>query len=521
MIKIEPIWAKPSDKWDKIVSVYNYERYKEKTGEKTGKKTDDECSSSTDSDDKNQQKYSLPQVLANRISIEMSQPCNTDARRIVHDFLQSHFEKDAEGNINIDQVRSYLLERDLKSIILSFWRCVSRVWICKLLQDSDVSDELKSCFAGLDMDNTNDPKVQEAINNAADRLSKWNGIRHLAVEERDSAKRFKIFRDAIGVNDLPFFVNITKKDLTASSDKHTVFSTIKGSKKIKLRYYSDVYKETNRTQDAETQQIGSKPKCAIEILSDIFKYKLLEGDPRHELLTIMYVPVCPYCNRQYITLYKEINIDGRKKPDSNCTKVSRTTADLDHFYVQSLYPYLALNVYNFVPSCQICNSRFKGDIDFYGAPHLYPYTQKANDQMTFRLTNALKLLDIQDWNDGTQWKNSLNDIRNDTVGNYPEVVTITGNSDEAKNSLRTYNLQEVYQSHADYVYELIWKIHAYDETRIHNLSKEYPSLFSSPDEVKALVFGQYLKEADLGKRPLAKLTCDILADCNMKKASEK
>lgn len=46
----------------------------------------------------------------------------------------------------------------------------------------------------------------------------------------------------------------------------------------------------------------------------------------------------------------------------------RRTFDVDHFFPKSEYPMFSLSLYNFVPSCQVCNSRIKGQkkfINFY------------------------------------------------------------------------------------------------------------------------------------------------------------
>ena len=56
---------------------------------------------------------------------------------------------------------------------------------------------------------------------------------------------------------------------------------------------------------------------------------------RHKLLFLMEIEVCPYCQRNYISSYEENNS-------------KKTTADLDHFYPKSLYPFLALSLYNFI-----------------------------------------------------------------------------------------------------------------------------------------------------------------------------
>lgn len=50
------------------------------------------------------------------------------------------------------------------------------------------------------------------------------------------------------------------------------------------------------------------------------------------------VLVCPYCNRNYINV-----------------RDNRMGGQLDHFYNKSIYPFLAVSLYNLVPSCSVCN----------------------------------------------------------------------------------------------------------------------------------------------------------------------
>lgn len=101
----------------------------------------------------------------------------------------------------------------------------------------------------------------------------------------------------------------------------------------------------------------------------IIHYRMLSDLLRHKLLCSLGVTTCPYCNRQYITGY----IDENKK---------KTTADLDHFYQKGTYPLFALSLFNFIPSCQICNSRMKGEKQIHS---LYPYEEGFEDNVKFCL----------------------------------------------------------------------------------------------------------------------------------------
>lgn len=59
---------------------------------------------------------------------------------------------------------------------------------------------------------------------------------------------------------------------------------------------------------------------------------------------------CHYCDLSYINVYT------LKSSSSNQT---RRHFDLDHFLPKSKCPIIALSLFNFVPSCQVCNSRIK------------------------------------------------------------------------------------------------------------------------------------------------------------------
>ena len=59
---------------------------------------------------------------------------------------------------------------------------------------------------------------------------------------------------------------------------------------------------------------------------------------------------CHYCDLSYINVYT------LKSSGSNQT---RRHFDLDHFLPKSECPIIALSLFNFVPSCQVCNSRIK------------------------------------------------------------------------------------------------------------------------------------------------------------------
>ena len=70
-------------------------------------------------------------------------------------------------------------------------------------------------------------------------------------------------------------------------------------------------------------------------------------DVRGELAERLNIPVCPYCNRQYI---QPVTIANKK----------RYLGDIDHILPKSVYQLFALSLWNLTPSCKVCNQLFKG-----------------------------------------------------------------------------------------------------------------------------------------------------------------
>jgi len=86
-----------------------------------------------------------------------------------------------------------------------------------------------------------------------------------------------------------------------------------------------------------------------------------------------------------------------------------------------------------------------------------------------------------------------------------------------KNSIETFKLDKIYSiNHRDYVKDLIRKAIIYNQTRIDELYSQYGNLFSCREEVWTMVLGNYIDSDDLGKRPLSKLTKDIMEELGIK-----
>lgn len=112
-----------------------------------------------------------------------------------------------------------------------------------------------------------------------------------------------------------------------------------------IKFYEDF--NNVRTKKGVTQ------RCLLE-LEKIFKYtkgydqqisKFLKD--RADMLKLY---TCHYCDMAYINAYEETTKGGLK-----------SQFDVDHFFSKKICPPLALSLFNFVPSCPVCNERIKGN----------------------------------------------------------------------------------------------------------------------------------------------------------------
>ncbi len=191
----------------------------------------------------------------------------------------------------------------------------------------------------------------------------------------------------------------------------------------------------------------------------------------YRLVKLLNIKVCPYCNRNYITNF-----------------ANKTTVTLDHYYPKSKYPYLAINLHNLIPVCSTCNHK-KGNDSF----KIYPYKESIDDYITFKFSwfNDRKKLGFFD-------EKSLKlEVR------------------LKKRSLGTWDykkyIEDNYQNHKDIIAEILKRQEMYPQSRIEELYEQFGGrLFSSKDELLGLVHCNFIDKKDINKRPLSKLTKDIL-----------
>ncbi len=246
----------------------------------------------------------------------------------------------------------------------------------------------------------------------------------------------------------------------------------------------------------------------------------------YQLLTLLGVSVCPYCNRQYITTV----IHGRQS----------VRPQIDHFFCKKDYPYLALSINNLVPSCSVCNLQ-KHDRN---KKILYPYEEELGESFIFRARYIDKLTDekkhreylidqTQDMRAGVarfDLKSGIEEKKRD--GAYIITSLLQGSKDaldtfritlekseenldsdyviRAENSMEMLDLEHLYQSHKDYVLNLFLQRYVFTEDYFSAIQARFPKLFKTVDDVKHIIRLMNYSQKEWGQHPLAKLTHDIV-----------
>jgi hypothetical protein len=261
--------------------------------------------------------------------------------------------------------------------------------------------------------------------------------------------------------------------------------------------YREIKEEVDKNRTEQKKLYDMRKKIIIKteklekFIKSIFNYDKFSDNHRHKIISSMKIEVCPYCQRHHTTNYREENME-------------KTTADLDHFYIKSRYPYLAFSLYNFIPSCNICNSRTKGSFDFHKNKGIYPHKEEFGDDAKFK-TSA----------------NTINTIL-DNSAEFEVKIDVNENAklkDKIKNSIKAFKLNEVYAtSHNDYIKDMLNNLEKYPEEYIdvigdifYDEDKEKEQKKELVKYMKEMIKKPYLDRIEKGE-PLAKLTKDIMEE---------
>lgn len=202
-------------------------------------------------------------------------------------------------------------------------------------------------------------------------------------------------------------------------------------------------------------------------ITSIIDYNILyKSGMRDEIMISTGIEICPYCGRQFITRLND-----------------RSSADLDHFYPKTYFPMLSLSLYNFIPSCQICNSRFKNQRI---KKILYPFDDGYEGNAEFRIKFISPITDL-----------------NPTVEIQIENISKDKHF-ETNEDIKLFHIDELYQNHNRLISNLLARKRIYDNPSFKENIKNLVPHEMTEDEMNNLLFGysfnsDYDKEKLLGK----------------------
>lgn len=203
----------------------------------------------------------------------------------------------------------------------------------------------------------------------------------------------------------------------------------------------------------------------------------------YELAQKLSVNTCPYCNRNYtVTVAK-----GRDRT---------VRPDFDHFFPKSQYPLFALSFYNLIPSCATCNRTIKNQATIVYGKYIHPYEEGFD--------TALKINYFpKDTDSSLGIKTNMEIIASP---NPLEPVK----SVQCSNSFELFKLKEIYaESHGGEIADIIRKHVISNGKYLETMAKAFPKL-GSINELYRIGFGNYYNQDDFEKRPLSKLTRDVV-----------
>ena len=211
-------------------------------------------------------------------------------------------------------------------------------------------------------------------------------------------------------------------------------------------------------------------------LFDAFNYKSYLKNKLRDLACFLNIKSCPYCNMSY-TLFAE---------DGPHYKHMKNIFQIDHFYGEKKYPFLSMSLYNLIPSCAVCNQK-KSDTPL--SLNFHPYLIGINKQFHFKVENPLPLI-------FGAMKDKINvdlELENKAEADKTELEDYD----------KLFDIKLRYCRHKDIVQEV------FDKAYLERYYTAHFFKFLRPKYRQRLIYGVYMDENEIEKRPMSKFIQDI------------
>ena len=269
---------------------------------------------------------------------------------------------------------------------------------------------------------------------------------------------------------LPTILDMMPWDYLSFHKKHFAVFDKAGAKAIDL---------SERLPLSEPGNIPKEKSLYMHIVTAL-QYDVVQQRIFPVYVRKMGIRSCVYCNAQYAV--------SAKKGRTDRSSVYRSTFNIDHWKPKNHYPYLAVAFYNLYPCCPACNqgkSYTEKDWCLYAedGEELNPYK--------FRLDDASLLNYLLSW-----------DAEQLNIEFVDKITGVEPDYDE------DFHIRKLYNNFKSEVEEVIWRSRIYSSKMVEAMQQS-GLYYLKPQDVNRYIIGNYDREEDIMKRPLAKLTQDI------------
>ncbi|PKP15453.1 MAG: hypothetical protein CVU07_10040, partial [Bacteroidetes bacterium HGW-Bacteroidetes-23] len=193
----------------------------------------------------------------------------------------------------------------------------------------------------------------------------------------------------------------------------------------------------------------------------------------------------------YNSLFKIFNskkINCVKKVDIKNIVVKKNHFTLDHVLPKNKFPFLSLSIFNLVPSCYSCNSKFKHQKEFTINNELEKLSPTSDKFIADKLMFFKMNFDSNDIEFDEKIK-LIKEIK-DVIVNLENESSLSG----VDEFIKIFKLKARYEFHKNISFEMIEKRKLYPDSQIKEISDFFKNkgLMNSEDNIKKDIFGKEL-----------------------------
>ena len=268
---------------------------------------------------------------------------------------------------------------------------------------------------------------------------------------------------------------------------------------------------------------------AKEVCNNIFDYRKFTAKKKvsYWLLRKLDVRVCPYCNRIYtVTLPSKMELEEGEE-------FVTTRSTFDHFYSKDEYPYLAVSLFNLIPSCHFCNMN-KGTSQ---QKIIYPYDEEFGDEAVFRVipdltdTACMKDKGVLNFLHGGSSQFHIRFMGKGEVSllnDAPLDYRLADINDEEyrkriENSIELFRLERLYKEHKEEIRDILRNRYYFNDEYVKSavcpvieerMRREGEEEKLNKEKIREMalemLFFTHMQQEKWGRIPLSKLITDIL-----------